>query len=89
MTITTREEAVAAMRQCETLERQMRSMRPSPALDLVDDKYGALLEAIEAFFTTREQRDRLYNMPGDAETICDIALRWGIDPEFVNFMYAL
>lgn len=89
MTFTTKEEAVNAMRQCETLERQMRSLRPGPALDHMEDQYGALLDAIEDFYTTPEQRARLDNIPGDAEAICDIALRWGMDPDFVQFMYAI
>lgn len=69
MEIKTREEAMELMAQF------------GATINLGDDKFSEACDALEAFFTTAEQREEMQ----DAEY--KYALQLGIDPDFARFYY--
>ena len=80
MTITTPEEAHCAMRQCESLERYLGRLSGTHAA--MQDEYDALLNALDSYFMTEEQRRAVYDSDLSDDEALALAISLGVNPDY-------
>lgn len=85
MTITTREQATNVMRQCEGLETYLE--RIAEFHSMREDEYNDLMNALDAYFLSDDQRKALDGFDGNGVETYNEALRLGVDPEFACWLY--
>lgn len=85
MTITTREEARAIMRQCESMEVYLPKL--SATVAVMEEEYNALMNALDNYFLSAEQRRGLDSFDGSSQAAYDLAVSLGVDPDFAEWLY--
>ena len=85
MTIATREEARAIMRTCESLERYQSNL--AALSTRMQDEYDDLMNALDDYFLSDEQRRGLDGFDGTSQETYDLAVSLGVDPDFAEWLY--